>query len=866
MSVRNCNLYSCLLVISLCLIITLPVYAQPDPYPANPALMEYIEQINADSMEATVETLIGFHTRHTFSDTLSDETGIGAAFRWFENECNRLNEGADRIPWTYTWRGTEYTRYNLLFGRGGTPDGYPSFILVGAHLDSRTVDINDTEGFAPGADDDASGIACLLEYLRVFPSQTFLRSVMYCAFTGEEQGLIGSNYVADMMEECEWPLGAMINLDMIAHISHPDGTIDSMTVRAYSENPQGSHGRQFARYVKWIGEAYAEGMTVTMVPAIDRPGRGGDHIPFTEHGFTAMRLIETAEDPAYQHNPNDTPEHMSFSYLHRVARLTGGVIATLADAPMVPPEPIVHNTGEGTSLLVILPEDIPDTTETIFVGYRTEDETYWEGISPTSADTDSLFLEGLTEGETYCISISIAYENGCPSLFSEEVSATPCGGLLPPDAFETTSTQEGIELVWEPREELNITGYEIERGLTYNDFEAIAQVPHPQGTYFDTNIETGPRYKYRIRSIHTEGDRSSPSPEEWGRLASHHLGILLVDATSDGDGSPGRPYDVEIDTFYEHLLSNFDIAGQWDIIQLNEQGRFLDDSDLAAYRIALVYSESLTNVFTTENDEFRKYHANGGKLIFVGWQMASKLEHSSTYDTGYGEGDFVYDMLGIDSTRITPPNEMEMQGVTILPYNTTRRFDEERFPEWNGVLPVSEAIWTDSLPEGVEVFGLFSAVSGDEYEFHGRPVAIIEQGEYPEYSSWAFIDVPTYYLQWMGRHLLLHYALTEMGEVSYDVDEREGMLPDESALHILGTYPNPFNGWTVVEFSLPQPGDVHVELFNLLGQRVFNTSMAASQCGYYQYTINAESLPSGVYYVQVQSHEWKDTQKITLVR
>ncbi len=217
------------LVLAFSLVVALPAPAQEAPPPAvTPAVQQVDDDVRADRIEADVQTMVDFETRHTPSDTTSDERGVGAARRWLKAESERISEQCDgcldvhyqktlvkageseRIP-------SDTYVYNVVAIQRGTE--HPNrYFLMGGHLDSRVSDVMDSTSVAPGANDDASGVAGALEAARVLSQREFGSSIVYTGYTGEEQGLFGSTHAAEVAVEEDWNLAGVLNNDMIGNI------------------------------------------------------------------------------------------------------------------------------------------------------------------------------------------------------------------------------------------------------------------------------------------------------------------------------------------------------------------------------------------------------------------------------------------------------------------------------------------------------------------------------------------------------------------------------------------------------------------------------------------------------------------------
>jgi Zn-dependent M28 family amino/carboxypeptidase len=262
-----------------------------------------------------------------------------------------------RIPYTITLK-------NVVATLKGTDNNDDRKILISAHLDSRVQRDSDSTSFAPGADDDGSGIAAILEMVRIMSSRKFPATIIFMVVTGEEHGLYGARHMAAKAKNENWNIVAMLNNDMIGNSGSSETILnDNMRVRVFSEGvpayeteqmaalrrytsgENDGKARQLARYIKEIGERYVDQLTVTLVFRNDRFGRGGDHSPFCEQGFTAVRITEFNENYDRTHKipavvngiqEGDLPESVDYEY---VRKNTGINLATVANLALAPYEP-----------------------------------------------------------------------------------------------------------------------------------------------------------------------------------------------------------------------------------------------------------------------------------------------------------------------------------------------------------------------------------------------------------------------------------------------------------------------------------------------------------------------------------------------
>jgi hypothetical protein len=326
------------------LVIVLPAEAQNSFKAVNPEVQRIVDGVSRDRLEAIVRKLEGFQSRSTLSDTTSTTRGIGAARQWiydqFKSFSPRLEVSFDTYKVAKTGRITkDVDLRNVIAVLPGTdPIGRNRRILISGHYDSTLVGPNaeqQTEK-APGANDDGSGTAAVLEAARLLSRYEFPHTLVFVAFAGEEQGLVGSTLLAARARKENWQIDAVLNNDIVGNSAGGNGLVDNHTLRVFSEDPNDSPSRQVARYVQDIGPRYTPSMVVDLIFRYDRFGRGGDHTPFNLENYAAVRLTVSNENYSRQHTVDDTFEGVDLDYLARVTRVNVASLATLGRAPSAP--------------------------------------------------------------------------------------------------------------------------------------------------------------------------------------------------------------------------------------------------------------------------------------------------------------------------------------------------------------------------------------------------------------------------------------------------------------------------------------------------------------------------------------------------
>lgn len=342
----------------------------------NPRVESILAEISAERIEATIRTLAGFGTRHTLSDPENPTRGIGAARRWIKGELDgyakdsggRLVVEEDSFIQEPVPRVPKPTRLVNLVATlpGDQPASRDRWLVVSGHYDSIPRPLSDAEGDAPGANDDASGTAISMELARVMSKHHFDATLVFLAVPGEEQGLLGAAHWAEKAKAERRNIEAMLTDDIVGNTHGGNGVRDNRRIRVFSEGVAATEteaqarvrrtvggendgpSRQLARYIKEVAELYQPDFEVTLVFRRDRYGRGGDHIPFNERGFAAVRLTEPNEAFDRQHQKvevrdgvayGDVVEKVDFDYVARVARVNASLLGSLALAPAPPSDP-----------------------------------------------------------------------------------------------------------------------------------------------------------------------------------------------------------------------------------------------------------------------------------------------------------------------------------------------------------------------------------------------------------------------------------------------------------------------------------------------------------------------------------------------
>lgn len=363
--------YRSIAFIAFCLcVLSLAVSAQKPAKP-DPEIAKMIKEISAQRIEADIRKLVSFGTRNTLSEQDNPTRGIGAARDWIYQEFLKISKEcgncldvqkeafvqpkANRIP-------EPTTLTNVFAILNGKTDSTRYYVVSG-HYDSMCTSPTDAKCDAPGANDDASGTAVSIELARVMSKRKFDATIIFMAVPGEEQGLLGAANFAEKAKQSKMNLEAMFTNDIVGGVTTLKNSQFRKRVRVFSEGvpsdeteqqaatrrsvggENDSASRQLARYIKEQSDRYLKNFSPWLIYRRDRYGRGGDHIPFVERGFAAIRFTEPDEDYTHQHQNvrtengvfyGDTPEFVDFEYTANVARVNLIALASLANAPAKP--------------------------------------------------------------------------------------------------------------------------------------------------------------------------------------------------------------------------------------------------------------------------------------------------------------------------------------------------------------------------------------------------------------------------------------------------------------------------------------------------------------------------------------------------
>jgi len=795
---------------------------------------QIVSHVNADTVRSFVQALQDFGTRYSHAATRD------AVADWIKGQFMRMGY-AEVVLDSFQFSGTWQVNVVATF-----PAATPSdeVIVIGGHHDSITG--IDPMNYAPGADDNASGTTAVLEIARVLKLLDFKPEVTFklVTFAAEERGLLGSHDYAEKALQSGMNIRLMINHDMISHTVSPfeSSTFD---INYYT----GSAG--------YLELARLAGQQFSAVPPRTgtRNSGGSDSYSFWVRGFRTVYFEESDFSP-YWHTNDDVISNYSMEYCAEVIKAS---CATLIASSMLPSEVrelVVNDMGDGSSLLVRWDEsrDFDHSEYRVHLGTAS-------GIYDTvfSTSDTSVVLDGLDEGVTYYVGVSSIDVEGYESYLAES-SGIPYSAPLPPDRLRAHPEWHEVVLSWNPNTETDLLGYNVFRAAAPGEPALQLNSAVLQDTFFvDNTAQNGVYYYYSVIAVDSGLNESQATPAEKSRVVSLDRGLLLVDETKDGDGSPQNPSDAQTDAFYEALLDGFGITHH----DVSEEGG-VSLADLGAHSTVFWYGDDIseTTVPLAAANEVKEYLDHGGRFLYAGYKPARAFSGDPALEAEFAPGDFVHDYLKIRATQNGLFSSLFRGALAAEGSYSDIRVDSSKARSQDQFhLRNIETIF--AAPGGTEIYlydsGFDTASAAGALK--GNPVGVEYLGE--DYKT-VVLTFPLYYMGEAQATALVRHVLLDRFSEPTEVEPIAAGLPSSYMLH--QNYPNPFNPSTRIAFDLPDNSRVSLKIFDVLGREVATLLDEQMEAGRHLVSWNADGMPSGVYFVRLDAGPFSGTRKLLLMK
>ncbi|MEO0235461.1 MAG: M28 family peptidase [candidate division WOR-3 bacterium] len=750
--------------------------------PLDNEISYYFSLVNVDSIFQTIQTLQDFGTRFAYTSNC----------RSAENYLrDRLTPYSDNSAmWPLSWNGT--SMYNVVAEKSGAKQ---DFIIISSHLDSYS---NDPWNFAPGADDNASGCAVVVECARILSQvQNPFVSFKFIPFTAEEIGLIGSSFYANYIADQGLPLLGIVNSDMVG-FNPQDGydfdiNLDTLSILGQVTN--------------FVVQNYVLGNNRWSYT----PFSGSDHYPFAQRGYPWVFLIESN----YQLNPNyhrstDLVSTIDPAQMGSASKLVLGVALYFALLPLPPESLIVLNYGDGTNVYLTWPR----------VGYQGESYVIYRGLNPIDlvpvAEVNDTFfiLDGHVSNNSYYYMVRTKVSGregfGTPvkDLYVQSIPVAPQIARIEPN-------RDNIKVSWHSNSELDLVGYNVYRSLDGSNFVKINTSLVSDTFYVDGSALSPVWYYYYVTAVDGEGNESVPSEVSRARPVTLSEGVLVLDEFRNGSGtSPVNPNQVMQEAFIDTVLRGAGF-GNYEILDVSNYSS-VTLSDIGIYGLVWVMSDDNTERLATRyKDAISEYISKGGKVIIEGYQNLLNLGLVSSYPSAVNPGN----RYGISVDSVYLNTSIDFVRGYSDEYGLEVRVEPSRIlPSWGGRLQNVEAYRVSSG----DVILHFDSYSNSEV-FEGRACGVIFG------DSVVLLGFPLYYMRTQDVIGLMSFLKARSIEV------REVLAKNNKLYSIVGR-----------EVVMTNAESGKYEIYNVNGRLV-------KKGEFNNWKIAIDYLPKGVYYLRIES-------------
>lgn len=793
-----------------------------------------VANINADSAAYFIQSLQDFQTRFLFANTRDSVAS------WIKSQFLRFGFTDVKLD-SFQYQGT--WQKNVVATLTGTvlPENYYVF---GGHHDSYSS--GDPYTFAPGADDNASGTAAILEVARVIMQSGYQprSTIKFITFAAEEYGLWGSKHYAQYALDQGINIRLMINHDMISHTSRPL-SVSNVDINYYT----GSDG--------WSNLAYEMVNNYSVLTPYygSSNSSGSDSYSFWQRGYKAVYFEERDFSPFY-HSPQDIITNYSMPYCAEVIKSSGALLLTAVKMPAEIKNYYLYDTGNGTSLsLFWSPNTEPGFAHyNIYVGISSGIYDY----SFTTTDT-TFIINNLTEGVKYYVAVSSVNTEGSESFLTER-NMIPNSIPLVPDGLTVNPAPLEINLRWNRNMELDLAGYNIYRAESINgSFLKLNGNAYIDTFYTDNSVSAGKYYYYFIKAVDYLLNESPGSDTLRSQLISLDRGILLVDETNDGDGSILNPTDLQVDEFYQQLLGSF-IVTDYDIISEGE----ITLADLGAFSTVIWQADDNISFNSAYNAKsaIKEYLDYGGNFIYTGYRPSKALHNNTSAAAKYSEGMFIYDYLKIDSSL----NIINSRFIGAIPYSNDYFpvfVDSSKSSANDGYhLRGIETVFPNGEGTAIYKFETYFDTTINQGKLKGKPVGVEYIGS--NHKS-VVLGFPLYYMNLnQAKAFMENILVNKFNEITNIKEDNNISVPNK--FELTQNYPNPFNPVTSIKYQVSSISQVVLKVYDLLGKEVAVLVNEEKPAGRYEVMFDASSLSSGVYFYQIQAGEFVQTKKMILIR
>lgn len=799
-----------------------------------------LNNINADSIGSYIQSLQDFQTRYALHP---NRTQVAL---WIKNQFLRFGFTDVVLDSFYINYNGGYWQKNVIATLPGSllPD---QFVLIGGHHDS-IISFGGTDPmiFAPGADDNASGTAAVIEVARAMKLANYTpkTSLRFCTYAMEEFGLYGSKYDAYLADENNMKIRAMINNDMIASQISPDW-------KAHLQNYAGSE------FLTNLAVDFIDNNPNLAYEISYTNTSGSDSWSYWQHGFPAIFLAEYEFSPNY-HSAQDITAYCNLPYAKEMVKLAASMVMYISEIPSSPENFAIKNVGNGSSLRAQW-DLIPDAGNP---NYKLTITNLQNQTTNTYNTTDNHFLfTGLTEGINYNISL-LAEINNLQSI-KEEIVFSPKSLPSPTQYFSAIPSLNNNHLTWELTDDLDISNCRIfKKTLSQATPEILINLPATSTEYVFVPDNDTTQYYYAMAMVDSDNNVSELSNFLLVRPITLNHGLLVLDDTYNGNGSIFLPSDLQVDNFYNSILNGYEFS----CLETSTEDPYTI-FDLAPYS-AVIYHRNTSNVsdIVSNIPYLKSYLDFGGKLIISSYKPSQSFSSAPGYPASFAEGSFVRDYLKIDSSSLNSSARFKY-GESLANYfndiytDTTKTHPnlQYRLTNIEAIVPTNQATAIYSYQSGFPDDNTFS-------EMNDLITGIMYNGEDFKTMTLTF---PLYFMNTDQSRNLIRNALHSFGIPNAN-ENIVNTKPNVSLL--LANYPNPFNPVTKIPYYLPKASEISIKIYNIKGQLVKTFNNGYQLSGNHDLIWNGTDKDnkvqaSGIYFYSLQVNgKITDTKKMLLLK
>lgn len=809
------------------------------PIQWDPFIQGVVDQVNTDSITSYIQRLQDFRTRLMLTDSSY------AASEWLRQKFNSWGYTAEFDSFYYGgWPGPGYER-NVIATVNGTVNPSKIFI-IGGHFDAIFwADTSIAQFFAPGADDNASGTSAAIEAARIFSNYSWDPTIKFVGWAAEELGLIGSYHYADNADSLGLDIGGVVNLDMVGYMDNAD--LDCIIQRK-SGAPT------------WLSDLF-EQAAQTYVPLLlvcpTTSSGGSDWYPFANLGFPS---VGAAERVGSHYNPyyHDTTDLLSTLSPELYTNITKAAVATIAILGVTPDEVkdvAVQDMGDGNRLVM----NWSANSELDVVGYK----VYWGLTSEVYTDTHLVSgianttdtLTGLMTDSTYYIVVRARDSDGHESFQATEVIGAPMIMPTAPEGVTAMPIISGIRIDWQPNPELDLAGYRVYRRINENPtYDSLNIILLPDTTFTNAPLSGADKYYYAVRAFDDDGNASAMSEEAYGRPITLDQGIIIVDETRNWT-SGNYPHDTTQDNFYRYILDGF----TFDEYEYGSSAEKPVLADLVPYSTVVWHADDYIGFLASDNiEDLETYLDYGGKLWFVGWKPTGNLRNNPGYPVDFNPGSFVYDYLKISHAELSTSSDSFQSTNGLLGYPDID-IDPNKvpLPVWGGYLRYIEALTSVSPAEDIYTIDMLNNSS----PFEGLVCGIRYLGQ--DFKT-VFFGFPLYFMEQEQARAAAINVMIDFGEPGVEEQPDDNIVIREFKLD--HTMPTVFRGNIRIRFSSPDQRKVTIKLYDVVGRAVKTVFDDKAETGINEVLVTPQDLPTGVYFVNLVTQNYRETMKVLLLK